>query len=264
MIPQSVRLLGLTAFALSAFCKPHGAHAATISLHPTADTSIFSALPTFNFGGGTTFTAGGRPHGGDSRGLLLFDIRDSLPAGALIQSASLRLTVIGTPSGAVNSVFDLNALTASWAEGTGSDHGGTAAGPNAATWNNRFGTTGSPWTTPGGDFSSSVSAFVSILGDGSYTVRSTPGLVSDVQSWFNNPAADFGWILRSESEATARTIRRFGAHEDFANSPVLTIQYAVVPEPGSCALLLVGTALIVKRIRNKLPRTMDSQHDSEI
>ena len=194
---------------------------------------------------------------------MLFDIHDSLPAGALIQSASLRLTVIGTPGGAVNSVFDLNALTASWAEGTGSDHGGTPAGPNAATWNNRFGTTGSPWTNPGGDFSSSVSAFVSILGDGSYTFRSTPGLVSDVQSWFNNPGTDFGWILRSESEATARSIRRFGSHEDFANSPVLTIQYAVVPEPGSCALFLAGTALIVNHIRKKLTRAMDRQNNSE-
>jgi hypothetical protein len=86
---------------------------------------------------------------------MFFDVRNSLPAGALVQSVSLQLTVVGTPpSGAVNSVFDLNALTSSWAEGTGQDRGGSAAGPNAATWNNRFGTSGSPWTTPGGDFSS--------------------------------------------------------------------------------------------------------------
>lgn len=221
--------------------RPANGIAASVGLHPAADTSIYSAFPTFNFGGGTTLTAGGRPQGGQSRALMLFDIHDNLPAGAIIQSATLRLTVVDTPNREVNSVFDLNALSASWAEGTGSDRGGSPAGPNAATWNNRFGTSGSPWKTPGGDFSASVSAFVSVLGDGSYTFRSTAALVSDVQGWLNNPANDFGWILRSESEQIGGSIRRFGSHGDFGNSPVLTIQYAV-PEPNAVSLLLLGAA----------------------
>jgi hypothetical protein len=231
---------------------PCAATAATVTLHPTQDTAIYSAFPTFNFGGGTTITAGGRPMGGESRGLLLFDIRGSLPAGALIQSASLQMTVVGTPSsGAVNSVFDLNTLSASWAEGTGSDRGGSPAGPNAATWNNRFGTSGSPWTTPGGDFSSSISAFVSILGDGVYTFRS-PALATDVQGWLNNPATDFGWMLRSESELTSRTIRRFGSHEDIGNSPVLSIQYVMVPEPSTWSLVGLGLGAMAWKLRRGL------------
>ncbi len=231
-------------------CTPGTLHAATVTLHPIADTSIYSAFPTYNFGGGSTITAGGRPRGGESRALILFDVQDSLPGGAIIQSVSLRLVALGTPPNrAVDSVFDLNALTASWAEGSGSDRGGTLAGPNAATWNNRFGASGSPWTTPGGDFSTSISAFLSVMGDGSYTFASTPRLVADVQGWLNNPAADFGWMLRSESEQIGSTIRRFGSHEDAINSPVLTIQYAV-PEPSAGSLLLVGLSVgLWKRIQ---------------
>jgi len=240
MFPRHFLPFGLaTGLALQLIASA-ALHAATVSLHPAADTSIYSAFPTFNFGGGTTITAGGRPQGGESRALMLFDIHDNLPAGAIIQSVSLRMAVLGTPSsGAVNSVFDLNELTASWAEGSGSDRGGSPAGPNAATWNNRFGASGSPWATPGGDFSSSISAFISVIGDGSYTFASTPGMVADVQGWLNNPGSDFGWMLRSESELISRTIRRFGSHEDPANSPVLIIQYAV-PEPSACLLLLLG------------------------
>jgi hypothetical protein len=215
--------------------------AGTVTLEPVADTSIYSAFPTFNFGGGTTITAGGRPHGGESRGLMLFNLQSALPPGAVIQSVSLRLTVLGTPpNGAVNSVFDLNMLGASWAEGTGSDRGGSVAGANEATWNKRFGTSGSPWATPGGDFSSSVSAFVSILADGNYTIASTPALVSNVQGWLNNPGSNFGWLLRSESESIGGTIRRFGSHENPAASPELSIQYSTVPEPSAAWLIVAG------------------------
>jgi hypothetical protein len=248
---NSHKLLGLTLAACGWFCVAHSsdARAASTTLQPVADTSIYSAFPTFNFGGGTTFTAGGRPQGGESRALMLFDVQDSLPAGAIIQSASLSLTVVTTQSsGAVNSVFDLNPLTASWGEGNGPDRSGAEAGPNAATWINRFGSSGSPWESPGGDFSSSVAAFVSVLGDGTYTFQSNPNLVAEVQGWLNDPASNFGWLLRSESELTARTIRRFGSRGDPATAPVLTIQY-VVPEPGVCSLLVLGILGLPLRFR---------------
>ena len=225
--------------------------AGTVTLHPVADTSIYSAFPNENFGGGTTFTAGGRPQGGESRGLLLFNLQGSVPPGAIIQSVSLRLTVENTPSRASNSIFDLNALTASWGEGTGADRGGSPAGANAATWLNRLGTSGAPWINPGGDFSSTLSAFATVLGNGSYNFASTPQLVSDVQGWLDNPATDFGWLLRSESEQVGRTIRRFYSRLDPANGPALTIQYTTVPEPtvGSLVLLGLGAFIWTRRFQ---------------
>ena len=53
--------LGLAAFGLLCAFYPADGRAATVTLHPTQDTAIYSALPTLNFGGGTTITAGGRP-----------------------------------------------------------------------------------------------------------------------------------------------------------------------------------------------------------
>jgi len=69
-------------------------------------------------------------------------------------------------------------------------------------------------------------------------------MVSDVQGWLNSPANNFGWLLRSESELTSTTIRRFGSRNDTQNSPILTIQYTVVPEPGAASLIGLGVVLI--------------------
>jgi len=77
-----------------------------------ADTSLLSAHPTHNFGGGNTFVAGGRPLGGTSRALMLFDLID-VPANAIITSVTLRLTVVDVPSQNVNPIFDLHRVTAS-------------------------------------------------------------------------------------------------------------------------------------------------------
>jgi hypothetical protein len=223
----------------------------TISLQPVADTTLQATFPDSNFGDGTTFTVGGRRHGGRTRALMLFDIANNLPAGATITSASLTVTVIGVPSGGVNSTFDLNRLTASWGEGSGTDHGGSPAGAGAATWNNRQGSSGSAWTTPGGDFVAAASASRAINGSGGFTFTSTTSLVGDVQSWLNNPANNFGWLMRSESETTATTIRRFASRDDSANSPLLTINYTLVPEPGTCALLALGVGAVAWAARHR-------------
>ena len=93
-----------------------------------------------------------------------------------------------------------------------------------------------------------MSAFATVLGNGAYNFASTPQLVSDVQGWLENPAGDFGWIVRSESEQVGRTIRRFYSRADPANSPALTIQY-LVPEPGVGSLLLLGLGALIWRRR---------------
>jgi hypothetical protein len=214
--------------------------AATLSIHPTADTTLQEAYPTYNYGDGTSFTAGGRRQGGRTRALLLFDIAGNIPAGSIINSVSLTLNVTAVPLGGLNSTFDLNRLLASWGEGNGSDHGGTPAGAGQVTWINRFGSSGSPWTTSGGDFSSTASASRSIAGVGSYTFASTAGLVADVQGWLSSPASDFGWVLRSESEVSGTTIRRFGSRDSGATAPTLTISYSPIPEPATVSILGLG------------------------
>src|SRR5712664_1132256 len=223
--------------------------ASTVSIHPTADTTLQEAFPNNNLGDGTSFTAGGRRQGGRTRALLLFDIAGNIPAGSIVNSVSLTLNCIQAPSGGVNSTFDLDRLLASWGEGNGSDHGGSTAGPGQATWNNRFGSSGSPWSTSGGDFSPTASASRSVAGFGSYTFASTAGLVADVQAWLNSPANDFGWLLRSESELTGTSIRRFGSRDSGASAPTLTISYTPIPEPAILSILGLGLAVVVWRSR---------------
>jgi len=239
---SSVALLSLLQWSNSV-------QAATVTLHPTADTTLQEAFSSNNYGDGTTFTAGGRRQGGRTRALLLFDIAGNIPAGATINSVTLTLSCLQDPSGGINSTFDLNRLAASWGEGNGSDHGGTTAGPGQATWNNRFGSSGSPWNSPGGDFFTIASASRSVTGTGNYTFASTAGLVADVQAWLNGPTSDFGWLLRSESESTGTTIRRFGSRDSGASAPTLTITYTPVPEPATFSILGLGLAVLVWRSR---------------
>lgn len=234
---------------LSALQVLRPAQAATLILHPTADTTLQEAFPNNNLGDGTSFTAGGRRQGGRTRALMLFDIAGNIPAGSTITSVSLTLSVVQVPSGGLSSTYDLDRLTASWGEGSGSDHGGTTAGAGQATWNNRFGASGSPWFTPGGDFSSTASASRLINSSGNFTFASTDGLIADVQAWLNSPATDFGWLLRSESESTATTIRRFGSRDSGISAPSLTISYTPIPEPATFSVLGLGLVAFVLRSR---------------
>jgi hypothetical protein len=224
----------------------------TISLRPVADTTIQEAFPGNNLGAGTTFTSGGRRKGGATRALLLFDIMGNLPPGAVVTSASLAVTVVGTPAGGASSTFDLDRVLSEWGEGDGSDRsGGAAADAGQASWDNRLGP-GVSWAAAGGDYSGTASGTRAVTGNGVYTFTSTAGLISDVQGWLANPANNFGWMLVSESEGTPTSIRRFGSREDLSSGPVLTLQFNV-PEPSSVVLLGVGLLVMgtVRRTRNR-------------
>ena len=228
------------------------ARAVTIILNPIADTTLQEAFSSNNFGDGTSFQAGGRRKGGRTRGLLLFDIAGNIPAGATITSAALSLSVVGVPSGGVASTFDLHRALAGWGEGNGSDHGGSPGAANQATWNNRLGS-GTPWTTAGGDFSPTVSASRAISGLGAYAFSSTASTVSDVQGWLDSPANDFGWLMASAAEASPTSIRRFANRSDVANTPTLTVQYGVVPEPATLSLGALGLLLAASFRRRSQP-----------
>ena len=224
---KNMKIAVLVLLILMIFSAPV-LEAASITLPPVADTTLQESFPTNNFGGGTTVDAGGRRYGGRTRALLRFDLASSIPSNAIITAVTVTLTVVATPLGGVNSVFDLNRLLAAWGEGNGSDHRGTPGGAGEATWNNRFGS-GTPWASPGGDFQSTASASQLVASNAVYTFNSTAGLVSDVQGWVNDPASNFGWLLRSESETSPTTIRRFGARTDVVNSPALIVSYFMPP-----------------------------------
>jgi hypothetical protein len=91
--------------------------------------------------------------------------------------------------------------------------------------------------------------------DTGHTWLSTPALVSDVQSWLDNPAANFGWALVNATEDSNQTQKVFYSRSATQNSsgvpnsldlswrPTLTVTY--VPEPGTALLLVVSLPLVL-------------------
>jgi len=241
------RRLGAT-WLCALFLGPaaHPLRADVTNLIAVADTTLQEAFPNNNLGSGPTILAGGRGQGGSTRGLLRFELSGNLPAGATVNSATLTLTVTATPFGGGNSTFDLHRVLGGWGEGGGSDRGGgTLAQVGEASWNERL-SPDTAWSTPGGDFAAAASATQGVAGDGAYSFTSA-ALAADVQSWCNQPASNFGWLLRSEAETTPATIRRFASRTDISHPPVLTINYTapVSPLPPT----IFGVALAENQIR---------------
>ena len=54
-------------------------------------------------------------------------------------------------------------------------------------------------------------------------------MVADVQSWLDNPASNFGWLVLGDETAIA-TAKRFDTRES-ASPPVLTIEYTPASRP---------------------------------
>lgn len=223
------------ALALVSLLAPLGgtARADTVTLTPSADTSISSGFPNNNLGASgpndNALASGGVARGGDRfRMLVKFDFSGMIPPGATINSVKLTLRVRKLPPGGVASRFELHRMLKPWTEGRGTGPTGSAAAAGEPTWRNQAHPS-TPWSAPGaaapGDFVAEVSAAQTMNTIGKYDFNSTPTLVADVQQWVNDPATNFGWILISAAENTARTARRIDSRESGANAPTLVVEF---------------------------------------
>lgn len=188
---------------------------ATVNLPVTADAFILSSAPDHNAGGNTLLNIGTDGQGGVRRGLLRFDLA-SIPAGATVTSAVLRLTVVRIPfGGPANSNFELNRLLAEWSEGSQAGNSGAPAADGEVTWNSRLHNAGS-WSEPGAasdvEPTPSATTFVNTVSGVTYEWKGS-GVARDVQEWINDPGLNFGWLLRSDAENSLRTARAFAARE---------------------------------------------------
>jgi len=163
------------------------------------------------------------------RALLYFAVADSLPASAVIDSVRLTMRVSKVPNNTARTA-SLHRLTADWGEGVSDaaepGGGGAPAETNDATWAYRFYSTVN-WTTPGGDFSATASAQRQLAGLGPYTWQSVT-MKTDVQSWLNTPATNFGWIVVGD-ESVQQTAKRLDSseHPTAVNRPRLRVYYTV-------------------------------------
>jgi hypothetical protein len=211
------------------------ADATTVTLHPSADTTLFETYPDNNFGryylvAGTTAKQGNR-----SRALVKFIPGTNVPPGSVVSSVQLTFQVNRSPHTPVSSTFDLYPMLVNWNEGTGGSGvqtKGSAAKTGESTWDMQFAPS-TAWSTPGGaagtEFASTPSASAPI--SSRLVFSSTPQLVADFQSWVDNPSSNFGWILITESEDVAGTARRFGSREFSSIAPALVVNFtANTPE----------------------------------
>ncbi len=199
-----------------------------ITVTAKKDNTLYeSTTGSVSNGIGQHLFAGKTNTGERRRGLIAFDFSE-IPSGSIIESVTLTLVMSKTSSTAGQTVT-LHRVTADWGEGSsdaGSNEGkGIASATNDATWIHRF-FNNTLWNQAGGDFVSDISASQSVGNLGKYNWGSTEKMVADVQSWIDNPALNFGWILIG-NEATAHTAKRFESRENGteASRPTLTVSF---------------------------------------
>jgi len=238
------------AVALTGISTAVNAATSIVVLQPLKDTTIWREGELSN--GAGEFLYAGQSLRSDQlrRTLLAFDVASSVPAGSVVQSIELVLQA-NRVSESTAVAFSLHRLVADWGEGTsnaGSPGGaGATATTGDATWTYRFypDALSGKWSSPGGDYESTASATASVGDAGSYTWGSTPNLVSDVQTWLDQPGNNFGWILIG-GEGTSASAKRFASSAATieANRPALMIVYAPVPEPSTYALIGLGLGMV--------------------
>jgi hypothetical protein len=213
------------------------ANAAITNITPSKDNTLYEYDPAdgdVSNALGLHFFAGETAMGELRRGVLAFDIAGHIPPGSTIVAVTLSLNMSRTAFDDPRTI-ELHKLLADWGEGTsmapGEEGDGAPATPNDATWRHRFFDT-IFWTNEGGDFSATVSASQSVGPIGQY-MWSSAQMVADVQSWLDDPANNFGWLVLGD-ESTNITAKRFDTRES-ASPPMLTIQYTpgprVLPTP---------------------------------
>ncbi len=179
----------------------------TSSYAGNTDASIKQASATTNFGGATTLEADGDDTGGVDKSALLKWTLSGIPAGSIVQSASLTLRNVNES----NQTYSLYEVRRQWDE-------------SQVTWQRA--TTGSNWATAGALGAADRGALVgTVTGPvGNVTVNLNAAGIALVQSWVNG-GNNAGIIVAHPSNTNGID---FASSEDatLANRPRLNITYA--------------------------------------
>jgi hypothetical protein len=198
----------------------------TIVLTPSKDNTLYEGNGTTSNGAGAHLFAGATASRGLRRALLAFDVASQIPPGSTITRASLRLEVNQTLAGPVP--MTLHRVSADWGQGTSNagasrDGNGISARTGDATWLHRF-FQNQLWATQGGDFDATADATAVVDDFGDW--QTSEAMVARVQGWLDQPATNFGWLIRG-GESQNTTAKRFISRESgqAALRPALTIEF---------------------------------------
>lgn len=215
-----------------------GIHGQSMSFAASADNTIYQEFPGNSNGIGENIFAGNTAASNKRRALLKFDINIPVPLGYSVVITSAMLTLTMNKSIATASNISLYPAVAAWGEGNsdagGQEGRGITALVNDATWTCAMASGGvgclTAWAGAGGDYNTTPSATTSVgpaLGDYSWT---SGAMAADVQTWFDDPSQNFGWILIG-NETAPTTANRFGSRENptVASRPLLAVTYNLLP-----------------------------------
>lgn len=265
-VSSQVLLGGLTALA---GCGNHEApepvasriSALSVASIASADTFINNASPDNNNGRNGSIYTGRNDQGGIMRGLIRFDLPQTLQARATVSNVTLTMTTRGLGSNGTAppapATASLQAVTTSWTEGNGIGNDaptftvGDPCGTTGATWNQPNCTGGASWA--GGAVATTVSGQASVPAAISTAVvwdsatAGNAGMVADVQGWLDDPTANQGWRIVSSTEAVTSAAQRFYSAEgsDLPVTPRLAVTYACkggFAEQGSGCTTCTATA----------------------
>ena len=207
----------------------------TVAVPCAADNTLYqAALGDLSNGAGVGVFVGLNSAGLIRRGLVRFDVAAAVPAGAQVLAARLDVNVSNSPVAVAEPFFGHRVLAA-WGEGTsvasgGGGNGGPAAA-NDATWLFRF-YPGSLWSSAGGDFASAPSFTATMPALGAFASVLSVAAAADVQSWLDQPATNFGWLLKG-AETTLQSTHRLDSRESTGLRPVLTVTYLLPGQNGT-------------------------------
>lgn len=224
------RASGVLAVFVSFLMSSVVVRADTINLSAVKDNTLYeSSAGNISNGAGAHFFSGRTGIGLIRRGLIAFDIAGNIPNASAINSVTLRLYMSKTNLTLGGSaIVSLHPVLADWGEGASNatlqEGSGAPAAAGDATWLHTF-FSGSFWTSTGGDFNTSSSATQTVTGIGYYS-WSSAGMVTDVQTWLDDPGTNFGWLLLGNELKDFRS-KRFDTKENSnaALRPVLTVEY---------------------------------------
>lgn len=227
-----------------------------MTLSPVRDAVIYEDSGGITANGAGEFLLVGRTNqssGSRRRSVLRFDF-SALPAGAVITAVSLRLEllIVSTADLAIH----LHVVTAPWTTGasdpSGNESSGAAALWGDTTWQ-QASFPGTLWNTPGGDHAPAPSATQVVTSAAGPYLWTGGSLAKDGQQWLDQPATNFGWMLRGD-ELTPQTAKRFVSADSLSSGlgPALIVEYSTIPETAPVNGL--GIALFLAMGRRNRPQ----------
>ena len=168
-----------------------------MDLSPSKDNTPYqTSAHIASNGSGQHLFAGNTGAGSARRALLAFDVESATPAGSMVTGVAS--TEYMSKTQASIQEIGLHRLLSDWGEGESdarSNEGeGIAAAAGDATWIHTF-FDSEGCQNQGTDFWATDSSTQEIVSTGHHTWSRTAAMLADVQSWPDDPAGNFGWLL---------------------------------------------------------------------